>query len=279
MRRDRDDGPAAVAPATVAIVNGSVLTTAARSSRQWRLRAWPGDPTVAHLIILDQVELPTADAVDAAIDRARRSGARAVRTSALYPQLAEMFAARGFEPIDRLVLLRRELGPPPAHGFEPVDRLELLRRTLGGPPDIRPDTPVVQPMRRWHLAASVVVDREAFGPMWANDRPGLREIRRATPHHRAGVVTVGRRVAGFAISGAALDRGYLQRLSVAADQRRRGIATKLVADALDWMYGRGLTAALVNTGVHNAAALALYDKFRFVALDDELVIAERRFRR
>ncbi len=115
--------------------------------------------------------------------------------------------------------------------------------------------------------------------MWGNDTSSLREIRRATPHNRARLVRDGRDIAGFAISGAALDNGYLQRLSVAAAHRRRGIARSLVLDALNWMSSRGLTAAFVNTGVTNDAALRLYDSLGFELLADELIIAEYRLTR
>jgi ribosomal-protein-alanine N-acetyltransferase len=79
---------------------------------------------------------------------------------------------------------------------------------------------------------------------------------------------------GFAISGAAADTGYVQRLAVAPDHRRAGLARLLVDDSLAWMRRRGANSAMVNTGVGNEAALALYDSIGFVRLDSELTIAE-----
>ena len=168
-----------------------------------------------------------------------------------------MLESVGFEPIDRLVLLRRQLDRPI------IDRSTDL--------DHRP-----RPLRAWHLRRAAHVDLDAFGPMWGNDTASLRDISRATPHNRARLVRSGRDIAGFAISGAALDNGYLQRLSVSSTHRRRRIGHDLVLDALQWMYERDLNAAFVNTGVDNQAALELYDQLGFEALDDELVIAERR---
>jgi len=49
----------------------------------------------------------------------------------------------------------------------------------------------------------------------------------------------------------------------------------LVVDALSWMGGLPLTAAYVNTGLDNAAALALYEDLGFERLDERLVIAAR----
>ena len=223
----------------------------------WRLRRWPNDPTVAHLIYVDHLTMPTPASVSAALDQARRSGARTIRTSALFPRVAEVVYEAGFETIDRLALLRRDLsGTVVSTSSDPNHR--------------------TRPFHKWHLSSAVAVDQDAFGPMWGNDIAGLREIRRATPHNRARLVRVGRTVAGFAISGAALDSGYLQRLSVGSTFRRRHIARDLVLDSLHWMRGRGLAAAFVNPGVSNTAALSLYEQLGFEALDDELIIAGRR---
>ena len=223
----------------------------------WRLRRWPNDPTVAHLIYVDHLVMPTPASVSTALEQARRSGAQAIRTSALFPRVAEIMYQAGFETIDRLRLLRRDL----SDAVVSTSR-ESVHRTRSFHP--------------WHLSGAVAVDQDAFGPVWGNDIAGLREIRRATPHNRARLVRVGRTVAGFAISGAALDSGYLQRLSVGSTFRRRHIAHELVVDSLQWMHGRGLAAAYVNTGVSNVAALSLYEQLGFEALDDELIIAGRR---
>lgn len=218
------------------------------------MREWPNDPTVAHLIFVDHADVPTDDDIVRAIEYARDRGARAIRTSALFPQPADVVLAHGFRPIDRLALLTR-----------PISARAVSRAT-------RP----TRPMLPWHHAAVAEVDRDAFGPLWGNDTASLRDIRRATPHHRARIVRDGRTIAGFAISGAAGDNGYLQRLAVASTHRRSGHARDLVADALRWMQASGATSALVNTGVGNAAALALYEAFGFHRLAQELTIAELR---
>ncbi len=120
------------------------------------------------------------------------------------------------------------------------------------------------------------VDRQAFGPMWGNDATSLRDIRSATPVHLARMIRSGRRLAGFALSGAAADSGYLQRIAVDPDHRRRGIARDLVIDALRWMHDDRRSRCLVNTGIDNSAALALYEGLGFERLPDVLTIAERR---
>lgn len=221
------------------------------------MRQWPNDPTVAHLIFVDHAETPTDDDVRRAVEHARSRGARAVRTSALFPTASDVVLGQGFHTIDRLALLSR-----PITGSTT-------------PPAGRP----TRPMLPWHHSAAAVVDRDAFGPLWGNDAASLRDIRRATPRHHARVLRDGRTIVGFAISGAAGDHGYLQRLAVSSTRRRAGFATDLVADALRWMQTEGLTSVLVNTGVDNVAALALYERFGFRRLTDELTIAELRFDR
>ncbi len=231
------------------------MRTAGDATRGWRMRQWPNDVTVAHLVFLDHMETPTTDALNAAVEHARRRGARAIRTSALFPRPAEPVLASGFEPIDRLALLRLDLDD------EIIDGLPTAGRT--------------GPLMPWNASSAAGVDQDAFGPMWGNDAASLRDIRRATPHHRARLVRRDRRIAGMAISGAAGGNGYLQRLAVATDHRREGIATTLAVDALRWIYRRDITIAMVNTGVKNTGALALYDRLGFERLDDELIIAER----
>lgn len=220
------------------------------------MRQWPNDATVAHLIFLDHLDVPTSQTIDDAVEHARRKGARAIRTSALFPRAADGVLAAGFEPIDRLALFRHRIDG---------DALDAL-----------PDAHSTLPFRPWHTPAAADIDQDAFGPTWGNDVPGLRDIRRATPHHRGRIVRRGQRLAGFAISGAAGDTGYLQRLAVAPAHQRAGIARSLVIDALRWMQHREATVAMVNTGVTNSAGLALYDSLGFERLDDELIIAERR---
>jgi ribosomal protein S18 acetylase RimI-like enzyme len=219
------------------------------------MRAWPTDATVAHLIFVDHQTLPTADDLAGAVEHAVRKGARALRTSAMFPDAADIVLGGGFTPIDRLALLRRPLTE--------IDDLPA--------PPVR-----IRPMRAWHLSPCAGIDREAFGLMWANSPASLRDIRTATPLHRARLTRTGRRITGFVVSGAAADTGYLQRLAVAADARRCGIARALVADAMRWMRDQDLTAVMVNTGVTNTAALELYASLGFHTLPDELTIAELR---
>jgi ribosomal protein S18 acetylase RimI-like enzyme len=237
--------PSGGSAATVHVVNEQEV-------RSWRMRPWPNDPTIAHLVFVDHADVPSPGDLRRAIDQARRRGVRAIRTSALFPQSAEVVLSHGFDVIDRLALLTRPL-------------------SVGSVPE--PGRPT-RPLLPWQLPAAAAIDRDAFGPSWGNDTASLRDIRRATPRHRARTVRNGREMTGFAISGAAGDTGYLQRIAVAERHRRQGFARDLVADSLRWMSVQGLSTALVNTGIDNQPALDLYDRFGFRRLDHELTIAE-----
>lgn len=221
------------------------------------MRQWPNDPTVAHLIFLDHQSVPTSDDLATAMEHARAKGARAIRTSALFPASAEVVCDAGFSPIDRLALLHLTLDD------------DLVAR-LGEP------TRRIRTIPIWAHHQAAVVDRQAFGPMWGNDATSLRDIRTATPAHQSRMIRVDRELAGFALSGAAADSGYLQRIAVAPSHRRTGIARDLVVDGLRWMHAGERCRCLVNTGVGNAPALALYEGLGFERLPDVLTIAERR---
>lgn len=226
------------------------------------MKAWPGDRTVAHLIFLDHLHVPTDDELTEAVLHATRKGARAVRTSAMFPNVADVVLAAGFSTIDRLALLRLDLDGLDDQSADADTSRDRVALTLA-------------PMRAWHRHRCAQIDRASFGLRWGNTPASLREITMATPQHRGRVARVGRRVEGFAISGAAAQQGYLQRLAVSPDVRRQGLARELVADSLRWMQRCGLDSALVNTGVDNDGALALYESVGFRRLDDELTIAER----
>jgi ribosomal-protein-alanine N-acetyltransferase len=195
-----------------------------------------------------------------AVACARAAGIRTLRTSAMLPHAAGVAAEHGFTAIDTLYLLRLSLD----------DSSRRSIAALASAPEH--DT---RPLHNWHHRRAALVDQDAFGAMWGNDAVSVADIRSATPHHRARMVRTRRHMAGFAISGWGGHTGYVQRVAVHRDHRRRGVARALVVDALAWMSALPLTAAYVNTGIGNTAALALYEDLGFERLDERLVIAAR----
>lgn len=223
-----------------------------------RLDVWPHDPTVALIAPVDHGSPVDPDDLDRCVATARASGARLARTGALLPGAARLVMARGWHPIDELILLAVDL---------PHGRCRDTGRHRAGLRTTR--------LGRRHLADAARVDLAAFGPLWALDAISLRASTRATGRARSRrIAETGDPVVGHALTGVSDDIGYLQRLAVHPDRRRCGIADALVHDALDWIERRGCRRAVVNTSVTNVAALALYRRHGFTELPERLIVAE-----
>lgn len=238
----------------------TILPADATTGARARLGAWPHDPDVVQIVMLDHQMVPTVADVRRWIEEATDGEPHRVRTGALFPAAAAAFAEAGFEVIDSLVLLEARL-----------DRSTLRHN--------RRPWPTTRRMRAGQLAQVAALDRDAFGDTWGNDERALRDIATATPRHRSRVVTSDGRLDGFAISGQSGRTGYLQRLAVDPRARRRGIAQLLVIDAMRWMVRRGASNVLVNTALDNEAALRLYHGLGFERRPESLSILELDHRR
>ncbi len=209
----------------------------------FQVSTWRGDEHVALLSPRPERPGPGGDAVATELVRLRAAGVRRVLTGALH---------------------QAELAPFLANGFTEHEHLHLLRHDLSGGPG---QTPAVRLRRAWHRDQPAVldIDGRAFDEFWALDRRGLEDAIRATPTSRFRVSAErGGPVTGYAVTGRAADRGYLQRLAVDPDRHRAGIGRALVADALTWLRRSGARAAVVNTQERNVGALALYRACGFV---------------
>ncbi len=132
------------------------------------------------------------------------------------------------------------------------------------------------------LRSCVDVDRRAFGPENCFDALDLLAALDATDRSRLRVAVVGptghaRRdaIAGFAVTGRAGTRGYLQRLAVDPAAAGEGIGSALVSDALHWCRARGVRRTVVNTESDNLRALGLYRRLGFVDMALDLLLLER----
>jgi ribosomal protein S18 acetylase RimI-like enzyme len=225
------------------------------------------DPGVIHLALADQGIVPDPDELAGWVDTlAGRDEVHAIRTGALFGAAADRFADAGFAVVDTLMLLRADLADP-----------RIVR------PLPRRDATV--PLRTRHHDAAAVVDRAAFGEEWGNGPSDLAEIRQATSVHRARArradtsphpswILPRGPIVAFAISGAAGGQGYLQRLAVLPEHQRQGHGRALTVDSLAWMHQRRLSHAVVNTGVDNQPARALYESLGFHAIPDRLVVMQ-----
>ena len=220
------------------------------ASRTVRIGPWRGITGVASVSTYLDQPLDRA-AVGEIVGRLQAQGYTKAVTAALTPAEEVTFRANGFEPLRELVLLRRPLQTP-------VPRAEhRLRR-----------------WRRRRTDALLDIDAAAFDEFWRLDDLGLREALNATPH-RLLRVAADQPPSGYALSGVARDRGYLQRLAVHPRATGQGLGTSLVLDALRWMRWRGADAAYVNTQHDNTRALTLYERLGFEPEPEGLVILSR----
>jgi ribosomal protein S18 acetylase RimI-like enzyme len=205
-----------------------------------RAGAWRGDDRVAYIAPHPAGPPPTTDAV-------RRS--------------CEVLAARGFGEV-----VTAALGPAESHGFLTAgftirERLHLLAHDMRAIPALPPGV-ALRRGRRTDRGAALAVDASAFDAFWRLDGAGLDEAITATPSSRFRV-TAGERIVGYAVTGRAGDRGFLQRLAVEPAHEGHGYGATLVLDALRWLDRRGVVRTVVNTQERNGRALALYERLGF----------------
>jgi ribosomal-protein-alanine N-acetyltransferase len=195
---------------------------------------------VAYLSPAPGAPLPSTAFVRSCLDDLASEGYRRVVTSALLPQEQHAFLDAGFAIEEQLLLLAHDLRVVP-------DAIPArLRRAGAG-----------------DRAGVLAVDNLSFPTFWQLDEDGLAEALTATPKARFRLTEQGGGPVGYAITGRAGRRGYLQRLAVHPDWRGRGLAAALVVDGLRWLRRWRVDQALVNTQEGNEAAAALYLRLGF----------------
>lgn len=214
-----------------------------------RVTPWQGQPFVALVGPGRAARSVTGREIKACITDLADRGVRAAVTPALSPLEAEPFFQAGFALHEHLHLLARPIHEaPPATGH----------RLRAGRP--------------WHRSAVLDVDNKAFEQFWQFDSFSLREARRATPTNRFMVHIGDSGVSGYAVTGRAGGRGYLQRLAVDPVAQGQGIGAALVNDAIGWLQRRGASLVLVNTQERNSRALSLYERLGFVRQREGLLV-------
>ena len=217
---------------------------------QWgreRVRAgpWRGDRQVAYLNPVPGAPLPSPDFLRRCLGTLAGRGFGRVVTGALAPSEQVGFRAVGFSVAEDLHLLSHDLHELPAVDVAGVG----LRRA-----------------RTADRAEVLAVDHVAFQPFWRLDDSGLDEAINATPHARFRVahdVERGHEVVGYAITGRAGRRGYVQRIAVDPAHQGSGIGRLLLLDGLRWLRRWRVERAMVNTQLDNSRALGLYEATGF----------------
>jgi ribosomal protein S18 acetylase RimI-like enzyme len=69
---------------------------------------------------------------------------------------------------------------------------------------------------------------------------------------------------GFITCDVSADRGWIDQVGVAPDERRRGLARNLILSAMYQFRAEGLQEASLHVNINNPGAAALYHRLGFV---------------
>jgi GNAT superfamily N-acetyltransferase len=216
-----------------------------------RIAPWRGGGDAAHIVVGPGTGVSTA-VVHGCMERARASGYASMLTSAVGAAESDVFVEAGFSVRERLHLLDLRLRAAPPRPEHPLER--------GG---------------RRHRDAVLAVDDASFDSFWRLGPAGLHDALTATPVTRYRIGHADRRIVAYAITGLAGQQGYLQRVAVDPEERRRGWGRAVVADGLGWLWRHGADHVYVNTQVGNDRAVALYESFGFERLPAGLYVLGR----
>jgi ribosomal-protein-alanine N-acetyltransferase len=120
--------------------------------------------------------------------------------------------------------------------------------------------PAVSPAGAEDAAQLATLHAEVFQRGWSAEEFERLLIE---PNVVADRAMTGSRLAGFVLSRLAADQAEILSIAVAAGERRRGLAGKLLNVHLHRLVGYGVNALFLEVDEHNVAARRLYAGFGF----------------
>ncbi len=170
---------------------------------------------------------------------------------------AEEFAAWGFMPLYRIVLLERRSRPPDGepHGVKGVEFIRFRKR---------------------HREEVLELDAGAFDAFWRLDARTLDAVASSCSRNLFLLARENGRLAGYAIGGTNGRFGYLQRLGVRDACQGKGIGEALSRRLIDSLSAMGAGVICVNTQEENGAARSLYRKLGFEEIPERRLIMSRK---
>jgi ribosomal protein S18 acetylase RimI-like enzyme len=224
-------------------VSAAPVETIRMGTERARTSFWRGKSDVVLIAPVPGSPVMSGEFVRHCVDKLASRGFQRAITGALSPLEQVGFIASGFEVEQTLVLLRTRLG--------------------SSLPEVSPGARL-RAVPRWRRSEVLSVDTAAFPEFWRFDELGLRDALRATPEVSFKMLPGRRRrISGYAISGRAGTRGFVQRLAVHPDAQGAGVGRRLLLDGMRWMVRGGASEAYVNTQTTNKSALALYNSVGF----------------
>ena len=223
--------------------------------RRVRVAPWQGNPFIALVGPVRAGRQPTPAEIHACVEKLASRGVHQAVTPALSPYEAEPFFQAGFSLFERLHLLSCP--------------------TAGAAVDLNPpaNVPVkISAGRSWHDRRVLEVDARAFDGFWQFDKLALSEAKSATPTRWFRVAKLNRKIVGYAVTGRAGRRGYLQRLAVDPEVQGQSIGSLLIQDSFQWLRQKGTDHSMVNTQETNARALSLYEHIGYRRQTEGLVV-------
>jgi ribosomal protein S18 acetylase RimI-like enzyme len=214
--------------------------------------------------------------IRSAVTALRRAGHEGpITTPALSTTEIDAFIRSGFAITTELSLLRCDLGSD--------QRLANNSSRMPFPADVKLAT---LPTWRWAgltrkewLHEALRVDRAAFPLHEQFDALSIDEALHATPrtwvrfaYRRDLDRPTGIDIVGYAISGRAGRRSYLQRLAVEPSHGGRGVGALLCRDSMAWAHARRASVLAVNTRTDNHRARRLYERLGFDMVPGGLVV-------
>lgn len=124
----------------------------------------------------------------------------------------------------------------------------------------------IGPMTLADLDEVVEIETRCFSSPWPEE-----QFRAAVVHPRALTLTARdeERIRGYAIVYFGTRRCLIANLAVRSEHRRSGIASRLIAEALDEARRRGTELAVLDVRRSNRAAICLYESFGFRAVREK----------
>jgi ribosomal-protein-alanine N-acetyltransferase len=180
-------------------------------------------------------------------------GARSVHYVGEAPWLLEILGQAGFQRVGVLVN---------------YEKIQIDSELPAGHSGVR-----LLPVRPADLDLLAEIDRACFDPLWHYPRPMLEAAMQQAA--RLTAAELDRRLVGYQLSAQEGREGQVVRLAVLPEYRRRGIASRLLADALaSFRRGRVRRLSLTTQG-DNLPAQRLYERFGFQRTGEELSVLHK----